>query len=137
VSKKKASLSVAVDLSDIFDGRDKPIPERSISEFTINKALEAVVKQMEATGLRERTISDYEMHVKHYVEITGVQAITDVSAASVYEWLGSMQVSNQTKLTRLKCLKAFLERCTENGWLTERFWRSIKIKVDTPVKELF
>lgn len=135
MSKKKAALSVAEDLSGIFSGRATPNPERKVDEFTVLKALDAVVKQMEATGLRERTISDYTMHVKHYVEITGVRAITDVSAATVYEWLGSMQVANQTKLTRLKCLKAFLERCTENGWLTERFWRSIKIKVDTPVKE--
>ncbi len=57
------------------------------------------------------------------------------SSLAFTTWLDTMGVSNQTKLTRLKCLKAFLERCTENGWLTERFWRSIRIQVDTPVKE--
>ena len=134
MSKKKNALIVTEDLSDIFNGRIAN-PERKVVEFTVLKALEIVITQMEATGLRERTISDYEMHVKHFVEITEIHALTDVSAEYVYEWLGSMKVANQTKLTRLKCLKAFFERCTENGWLTERFWRSIKIKVDTPVKE--
>lgn len=126
MSKKKAALSVAEDLSGIFSGRDKPVPKRNNDKFTVLKALEAVVKQMVATGLRPRTISDYELHVIHYVEITGVQAISEVTAATVYEWLGSMDVSNQTNLTRLKCLKAFFKRCTENGWLNERFWRSIR-----------
>lgn len=133
LSKKKTALTVDVDLSELFS----VAPQKRAQDegLPILKALEIVVTQMQATGLRPRTISDYEMHVKHYVDVTGLRSITAVTATSVYEWLSSMQVANQTKLTRLKCLKAFFERCAENGWLTERFWRRIQIKVDMPVKE--
>lgn len=135
MSKKKAALSVAHDLSGIFNGRDAVPIEPADDGLSVSKALDIVLKQMQASGLRPRTLSDYEMHVTHYITVTGVRSITAVSAASVYDWLASMNVSNQTKLTRLKCLRAFFERCIDNGWLTERFWRQIKIRVDTPVKE--
>lgn len=46
-----------------------------------------------------------------------------------------MNVSNQIKLTRLKCLKAFFSRCFENGWIEIKFWKTINIKVDQNVKE--
>ncbi|MED2922910.1 hypothetical protein P4324_12760 [Bacillus thuringiensis] len=46
-----------------------------------------------------------------------------------------MNVSNQTKLTRLKCLKAFLGRCHDNGWIDINFCLNVKIKVDMPVKK--
>ncbi|WP_391202298.1 tyrosine-type recombinase/integrase [Psychrobacillus sp. L4] len=45
-----------------------------------------------------------------------------------------MNVKNTTKLTRLKCFKAFLVRYFDNGWLTNKFWRSENIKVDTEIK---
>ena len=46
-----------------------------------------------------------------------------------------MEVSNVTKLIRLKCLKAFLGKCIDNGWLPMMFWLSINIKVDKNVKK--
>lgn len=46
-----------------------------------------------------------------------------------------MNVKNTTKLTRLKCFKAFLGRCFDNGWLANKFWRSVNVKVDYEIKE--
>lgn len=46
-----------------------------------------------------------------------------------------MQVSNQTKLTRLKCLKAILGKCFNNGWFGSKVWHGINIKVDKKVKK--
>ncbi|MED3512490.1 hypothetical protein P4442_03440 [Bacillus subtilis] len=46
-----------------------------------------------------------------------------------------MDVSSQTRLIRLKCLKAFLTRCFDNGWLETKFWKKINIKVDKQIKE--
>lgn len=46
-----------------------------------------------------------------------------------------MDVGNQTKLKRLKCLKAYLGRCFDNGWLTSKSWRNIVVKVDSPIKQ--
>lgn len=137
MSKRKRSLQVTTDLSDLFNGQqENPNPPRQAPEgYSIHNALDTVLRQMKAVGLRPRTIDDYEMHVSHFAKVTGVKTIEEINASHIYEWLSSMDVSNQTKLTRLKCLKAFLSRCFDNGWLTSNFWRNIKIKVDTPVKE--
>jgi len=130
--KRKASLTVKADLSDLFTEKH----ERKVVEgYSIEKALDTVIRQMRAAGLRKRTISDYELHVNHFVKITGAKVIEELSTNHIYDWLSSMDVSNQTKLTRLKCLKAFLRRCFNNGWIAVNFWNDIKIKVDSPVKE--
>ncbi|QKE10835.1 site-specific integrase (plasmid) [Bacillus cereus] len=90
---------------------------------------------MRVNGYRSRTISDYILHVLHFQSITKVQYVADISPDTVYLWLDSMNVSNQTKLTRLKCLKAFLSRCFDNRWIEMKFWKKINIKVDQKVKE--
>lgn len=133
---KREHLAIGADLSDVFmtvtaNGNNDNVGVG----LDVLKALDIVIKQMETEGLRPRTISDYTRHVSHYVKVTGVTALTDINSASIYEWLGLMKVAPQTKLIRLKCFKAFLGRCHDNGWLIERFWRQIKIKVDVPVKE--
>lgn len=137
-TKKKTELAVDKDLTDLFGSvpskGTKKAEAVSVS-LSVTRALEIVITQMQTGGLRPRTISDYELHVKHFIEITQITTLDEASAEGVYEWLASMQVSAQTKLTRLKCLKAFLERCADNGWLGARFWRQITIKVDAPVKE--
>lgn len=132
MTRKKESLTVHSDLTDIFNDQPKRKP---ISGFSMEKALQIVVRQMKASGLRQRTISDYELHVSHFIKITGAEVVEELNAQYIYQWLSTMEVSNQTKLTRLKCLKAFLSRCFYNGWITHNFWHSIKIKVDNPVKE--
>ena len=133
--KKKSSLIVNEDLSDLFiKSSVENIAKKDSSSFTIEQALKTVIRQMKAIGLRERTINDYEYYVNHFIQVTGIRAIEDVSADHVYDWLASMDVSNQTKLTRLKCLKAFLSRCRDNGWIDTKFWKQIRIKVDSPVK---
>ncbi|WP_332629168.1 tyrosine-type recombinase/integrase [Halalkalibacter flavus] len=138
MTKKKTSLVVSADLSDLFSDASAEItvPERKINTDTypIEKALKTIIRQLEAIGLRERTISDYKHHVSHFAEITGIEALEDITADHIYDWLASMNVSNQTKLTRLKCLKAFLGRCFDNGWIASKFWAQIRIKVDSPVK---
>lgn len=132
MSKRKDSLTVNVDLSDVFNRKSK---KERVRGFVIDKALVTVICQMKATGLRERTICDYELHVNHFIEVTGVQFIEELNVDHIYLWLSSMEVSNQTKLTRLKRLKVFLGRCFDNGWIDINFWRNVKIKVDSPVKE--
>lgn len=133
MTKKKESLTVQADLSDIFTVDQTKREHRA--GFPIEKALAGIIRQMKAAGLRERTISDYEIYVNDFIEKTGVKVLREITADHVYAWLASMNVSNQTKLTRLKCLKAFFSRCFDNGWFESKFWNSIRIKVDNPVKE--
>lgn len=138
MTRKKDSFKVNADLSDLFSGgipsSSSSMPEARIG-ITIMRALEIVTEQMRQGGLRPRTISDYEKYVTHYSEIAKIGDLSEVTADSVYLWLSSMDVANSTKLIRLKCLRAFLERCHANMWLTNPFWRNISVKVSTPVKK--
>lgn len=98
--------------------------KKSSVGLTVGKALDIVIKQMTTAGLRPRTISDYETYVKDFSNKTGVESLTDMSADSIYEWLALMNVKPQTKLIHIKCLRAFLGRCYDNGWIADRFWRN-------------
>ncbi|MEK4973565.1 site-specific integrase [Niallia sp. FSL R7-0648] len=144
MTRKKRSLIVEEDLSGLFSGSivdTKPVSPSNSTPVTrpkrrsIEQALKIITQQMEVSGYRERTISDYNIHVRHFAKATRIQFVEEITAESLYVWLSSMNVSNQTKLTRLKCVKAFLTRCMDNGWITQRFWKTVNVKVDTNVKE--
>lgn len=90
---------------------------------------------MEVGGSRERTIQDYKTIVYYFIRDTGIIYLQDITSESIYKWLDGMDVKNSTKLTRLKCFKAFLGRCLDNGWLSHKFWRNVNIKIDYVIKE--
>lgn len=133
MSKKRDSLRIATDLSGIFEQREVKPNHRA--DFSIEKALDIVVNQMEVAGLRPRTIKDYKTYVLDFVNKTGVKYMQDMDADAIYAWLSTMNVQPQTKAIRIKCLRAFLERCFDNGWFIKRFWRHISIHVNEPIKE--
>lgn len=116
---------------------ENPTPSVTVKSdrMTIENALKTITRQMEISGNRPRTISYYSIQVNHFAETTKLTYLDDIKAESIYEWLSRMKVSNQTKLTRLKCLKALLSRCFSNGWIETQFWKSITIRVDSIVKE--
>ncbi|KZE40267.1 hypothetical protein AV656_03115 [Bhargavaea cecembensis] len=82
----------------------------SVADLTILKALEIVEKQMRVESRRERTLEDYNRHVKDYAKKTGIERLGDTDINSIYDWLGGMNIGTQTRQTRLKCLRAFFER---------------------------
>jgi hypothetical protein len=132
--KKKSVFTITEDLNNLFI--ERPAQSKSISKrLTIDNALTTITRQMEISGNRPRTISDYSIHVNHFKDTTGLAYLSDITAERIYYWLSLMDVSNQTKLIRLKCLKAFLSRCFQNGWIERQFWKPIKIRVDSNVKE--
>lgn len=90
---------------------------------------------MEVSGYRPRTIKDYDMVLMNFSKSTKVTYLEEITVDTIYSWLDSMQVVNQTKLTRLKVLKSFLGKCFTNGWLSLNFWQSINVKVDKKVKK--
>lgn len=132
MSKKTGVFDVNLDLNELLIGSDNHSKK---IELSLEKALKTVTMQMKVSGLRERTISDYNLHVNHFAEITNVEYLSDISTNKIYEWLDSMEVSNATKLIRLKCLKAFLGKCFSNGWIKVKFWNTINIKVDKAIKK--
>ncbi len=46
-----------------------------------------------------------------------------------------MKVSPSTKLICLKTIKAILSKFFDNGWIKEKFWNNIHIKIDKEVKK--
>ena len=136
MSRKRDGLTIQTDLSGIFSEEvsANPIVTNPKAALSVEKALEIVVKQMRASGLRERTILDYETYVNDFIRKTDVKYLLTIDADSIYDWLAQMNVKDTTKRVRLKCLCAFLGKCFNNGWLTDMFWRNINIRVDEPIK---
>ena len=104
MTKKKSILSISDDLSGLFS--EEPTPRTTVKSdrMTIKQALATITRQMEISGNRPRTISDYSIQVNHFAMTTKLTYLDDLKAESIYDWLSRMEVSNQTKLTRLKCL---------------------------------
>ena len=134
MTKKKSAFIVEDDLSNLF-GEVEQTSELSNDDLTIEEALEHIVNQMELSGLRPRTILDYRRYVAALAETCNIRLLNEINAQSIYTYLSSLKVANSTKLIRLKCIKAFLERCLGNGWIERPYWRDINIKVSTPVKK--
>lgn len=134
--KKREGLTVKADLTGLFAEPHtlSDASESSVRALTIEQALTTVTRQMTSLGYRKRTISDYDMHVNHFRVKSGITYLHEITAKDIVDWLADMDVSNQTKLTRFKALSAFLAKCFRSGWIDSEFWRVIKIKVDTPVK---
>lgn len=86
-------------------------------------------------GYRERTLKDYKIIFNQFVEAAGIKYVEEINVNTIYKWLESINVTDSTKLTRLKCLKAVLGKCQNNGWLPIKFWLNIQIKVDKKVKK--
>ena len=124
-------INVDFDMKKLIQGEQKSHQ----NEMTIEKALTTITKQMQVSGFRERTIKDYNLHMNHLCNITSATYLHEITTELIYVWLDSMKVSNQTKLIRLKCLKAILSKCLDNGWIKQKYWKSINIKVDKNVKK--
>ncbi|MDN0190943.1 hypothetical protein QI003_07425 [Bacillus stercoris] len=136
MTKKKDIFTVKEDLTELANLIHKLSSSNSFKGRTkIEKALITVSRQMEVVGSRKRTMSDYRLHVTNFMKSEGLTFLDEITTQSIYLWLEKMDVSSQTRLIRLKCLKAFLSRCFDNGWFETKFWKSINIKVDKQVKQ--
>lgn len=136
MTRKKKIYTIEEDMSDIFE--ENKLIGRNLDQIIglpISTALRTILRQMEISGNRPRTISDYQTYVNSFIKETDRYSLDQITTDDIYRWLASMNVSAQTRLSRLKCLKAFFSRCYENGWFKKKFWKNVNIKVDTPIKE--
>jgi len=101
----------------------------------ISVARETVFKQMRIAGNRPRTIESYEYIFKQFIEVCGIVVVEDIDLDKLYHYLDVLQVTPATKLIRLKSIKAVLSKFYNNGWLKDRFWSNIQIKIDKEVKK--
>ena len=114
-----------------FSTKKKAVKRNGV---TIPQALETIYQQMRIAGNRIRTIESYDYIFKQFVEFNKLEYVEDINADSIYEYLGSLEVAQQTKLIRLKSIKAVLSKFHNNGWIKQRFWSTINIKIDKQVK---
>lgn len=102
---------------------------------TIPQALETIYQQMRIAGNRIRTIESYDYIFNQFVQFNKLEYVEDITADSIYEYLGSLEVAQQTKLIRLKSIKAVLSKFHNNGWMKQKFWSTINIKIDKQIKK--
>jgi len=131
MSRKHGIFSVQLEEVNIST-KKKTIKRDSI---TIQQALETVYQQMRIAGNRIRTIESYDYIFNQFVQFNKLEYVEDITADSIYEYLGSLEVAQQTKLIRLKSIKAVLSKFHNNGWVKQKFWSTIHIKIDKQVKK--
>ena len=131
MARKRGVFSVQAD--EIVISK-KPITINK-DAISITNALSIVYQQMRLAGNRERTIDSYYYIFDQFVRSNNLVYVEDIKADSIYYYLESLKVSNQTKLIRLKSIKALLGKFHNNGWLKEKFWSYIQIKIDKQVKK--
>ena len=101
----------------------------------VRAALDTVFNQMRIAGNRPRTIDSYEYIFKQFVEVCSIKYVEDINIEKLYHYLDVIDVKPATKLIRLKSIKAVLSKFFNNGWIKDRFWSNIQIKIDKEVKK--
>lgn len=89
---------------------------------------------MRIGGNRIRTIESYDYIFNQFVQFNKLKYVEDIIAYSIYEYLGLLEVAQQTKLIRLKSIKAVLSKFHNNGWMKQKFWSTTNIKIDKQFK---
>ncbi|TDY03602.1 UNVERIFIED_CONTAM: site-specific recombinase XerD [Lysinibacillus xylanilyticus] len=111
------------------------VQQQKVTSKPIAEALETIFNQMRVAGNRPRTIESYSYIFNQFVEMNNIEYVEEINIDSIYNYLGSLDVSQRTKLIRLKSTKAVLSKFHNNGWIKERFWSNIQIKIDKEVKK--
>ncbi|MCZ2259967.1 tyrosine-type recombinase/integrase [Sporosarcina sp. G11-34] len=109
--------------------------ETKRDSLTISDALDTVFQQMRISGNRQRTIESYQYIFQQFMSVNKLQYVEDITVESLYHYLDVLEVKPTTKLIRLKSTKAVLSKFFNNGWIKEKFWNNIHIKIDKEVKK--
>ncbi len=101
----------------------------------IKSALIIVKEQMRLSGIRKATISEYIYTFNRLVDAMEIEYVDDIKLESIFGWLGSLgDISDVSKQSRLRVIKAVLNRFYDNGWIEKNFWKDVRIRVDTKIK---
>lgn len=130
-NRKHGVFAVTSDMA-ILPSKGKEIERSGI---TIQTALDTVFQQMRIGGNRPRTVESYDYIFEQFVSICGITYVEDITIDTIYYYLDALEVSPATKLIRLKSLKAILSKFLNNGWIKEKFWSSVQIRIDKEVKK--
>ncbi|GGM27079.1 hypothetical protein GCM10011351_11070 [Paraliobacillus quinghaiensis] len=54
--------------------------------MTAEKALTLIKRQMTLNGYRDRTLADYDRHFYHFIEVTGIKYLEQITVDTIYVW---------------------------------------------------
>lgn len=115
-----------IDVAELHEGK---------KGVEINSALLIVKEQMRLSGVRKATISEYIYTFKRLVDAMKIEYVDDIKMESIFGWLASLgDISDVSKQSRLRVIKAVLNRLYDNGWIERNFWKDVRIRVDTKIK---
>lgn len=90
---------------------------------------------MRLSGVRKATISEYIYTFNRLVYSMKIEYVDDIKLESIFSWLASLgDISDVSKQSRLRVIKAVLNRLFDNGWIERNFWKDVRIRVDTKIK---
>lgn len=101
----------------------------------VDKGLLIVMEQMRLSGIRYPTRKEYTYIFNRFIRNTRIEFLDEINLDVIFEFISSLgEVSDVTKQSKLRVLKAILNRFFDNGWIKRKFWKDVKIKVDTKIK---
>jgi len=133
LSNRKRKHGIFAVSGDVVVMSNKKIERGDCVE--VSAALDTIFNQMRIGGNRPRTIESYEYIFKQFVDVCQIEYVEDIDLDKLYHYLDVLEVQAATKLIRLKSIKAVLSKFYNNGWLKDRFWSNIQIKIDKEVKK--
>lgn len=109
--------------------------ETTKERYKILEELQIIINHMRAMGYRERTLYDYEYHMKRLMKINEIKYIDQLSKEVVLNYISFGDVAQSTKSIRAKCVKAVLNKFFDKRLLDIKFWSNITVKVPKISKE--
>lgn len=107
------------------------------NRISAHSALMVVKEQMRLSGIRKRTIGEYDYIFNRMLKTMNVEYVDEISLETLFGFIASLgDVKDTTKQSKLRVVRAILNRIFDNGWIEKRFWKDVKIKVDGRIKPL-
>ncbi|WP_341299614.1 hypothetical protein MHB44_13730 [Lysinibacillus sp. FSL H8-0500] len=105
------------------------------NRISAHSALMVVKEQMRLSGIRKRTIGEYDYIFNRMLKTMNVEYVDEISLETLFGFIASLgDVKDTTKQSKLRVVRAILNRIFDNGWIEKRFWKDVKIKVDGRIK---
>ena len=102
----------------------------------VEDAVDDLIKEHKLLGYRERTLTDYNIHMMKMCEINEVHYLDELDRQCLMNYIQlNENAKPSTRRTRLKAVRAVLTKFLDRGMVEYAFWKDINIRVDEEVKE--
>ncbi|MGE7940487.1 hypothetical protein ACQKNB_00215 [Lysinibacillus xylanilyticus] len=83
MSKKKGIFDIQIE-QPVIQMKKQQVKRNDIE---IEQALSVILKQLEVSGCRERTLYDYRKIVQYFIRDTKVEYLINITSEVIYTWL--------------------------------------------------